>query len=102
MRRQFTSAALLNLLLVAGASAQTAPPRAPPPPVAPATDCPMHDPAGGHMMQPGTMPMRQEHPMPGAMKHCRAMHDSAEHRQQHQMMHHPGEPPVSQKQEKDQ
>jgi len=54
------------------------------------------------MMQPGTMPTRQEHPMPGAMEHCRAMHDSAEHRQQHQMMHHPGKPPVSQKQEKDQ
>jgi len=101
MRRQFASAALLNLLLVAGASAQTAPHRAPPP-TTPATDCPMHDPAGSHVMQPGTMPMRQEHPMPGAMEHCRAMHDSAEHRQRHQMMHHPGKPPVSQKQEKDQ
>jgi len=39
MRRQFANTALLNLLLVAGASAQTAPPRAPPPSVAPATDC---------------------------------------------------------------
>ncbi|UZW57111.1 hypothetical protein NUH86_20420 [Sphingobium sp. JS3065] len=97
MRRHFASAALLNLLLIAGASAQTAPPRAPPPAAAPAE----HDPAGEHMMQTGTMPMQPGHPMPGAMEHCRAMHDSAEHRQQHRMMHHSGEPPLSQKQEKD-
>ncbi|MEV4932506.1 hypothetical protein [Sphingobium sp. LMC3-1-1.1] len=101
MRRHVASAALLNLSLIVGASAQTAPPRAPSPPAAPKMDCPMHDRAGGHMMQSGAMPMQQGRPMPGAMEHCRAMHDPAERRQQHQMMHHPGEPPVSQKQEKD-
>lgn len=65
MRRHVASAALLNLSLIVGASAQTAPPRAPSPPAAPKMDCPMHDRAGGHMMQSGAMPMQQGRPMPG-------------------------------------
>lgn len=51
------------------------------------------------MMQPGAM-MQHGQPMPEMMKRCREMHSPAD-RQQH-MMHHPGQPPVSQKQEKDQ
>ena len=96
MHNSLASAALL---LVAGASAQTAPPRAPPT-APPATNCPMHDQAGGRMMQPGAMPMQHGQPMPETMEHCRTMHSPADG-QQH-MMHHPGGPPISQKQEKDQ
>ena len=101
MQYSLASAALLHLFLVAGASAQTATPHAQTtaPPV---TNCPMHDRAGGHMMQPDAMPMQHGQPMPGAMEHCRTMHDPAERGQQHQMMHQSGQPPVSQKQEKDQ
>lgn len=101
MRRHVLSAVLLKLSLLAGASAQTAPPRAPPTTAAPTMDCPMHSRGGGHMMQPDAMPMQQGHPTPEAMEHCRAMHDPAERRQQHQMMHQPGQPSLLQKQEKD-
>jgi len=52
------------------------------------------------MMQPGAMPMQHGQPMPETMEHCRTMHSPADG-QQH-MMHHPGGPPISHKQEKDQ
>lgn len=102
MRRHFASEAFLNLSLIAGAFAQTAPPAVPPPKAAPATDCPMHDHAGGHMMQPGAMPMTHGHPMPQATEHCPAMRGSTASEKQQHMMHRPGEAPLSQKQEKDQ
>ncbi len=96
MRRRFTSAALLQLSLIAAASAQTSPNRAPPT-GKPATECPMRDQAGEHMMQPGAMPMHHGQSMSEAMEHCRTMHRPAADGQQQMMMHRPGEPPHSRK-----
>ncbi|AMK17383.1 MULTISPECIES: hypothetical protein [Sphingobium] len=101
MHRQFASAALLQLSLMAAAPAQTTSHQAPPT-GKPATDCPMHDQAGGHMMQPGATPMHHGQPMPEAMEHCRTIHHPAATERRQQMMRHPGEPTHSQKQEKDQ
>ena len=93
MRRFFIAGAgLLNLVLIAGVSAQTAPPHAGHHPAeaaesAPSAaadgqhDCPMMKEEGGHRMGSATHSpspqMGQAHQMPNGMKHCSEMHGPA-------------------------
>lgn len=88
MRRLLTSPVLLNILFIAGASAQTAPPDTPRQGTettkdAPSTmmggmqDCPMMQGQHGAMMQGTHPPMGQGHGMQDGMEHCAAMHGTA-------------------------
>ena len=113
MRRFLTSAALLNLIFIVGASAQTAQPEAghhpaeeakgvPSTGMTPMHDCPMMQDKGAHMPRPDGAhpPMGQGHRMPKGMGHCCAMHAPAASAEPHAM--HPSDrQALPQKQEKD-
>lgn len=95
MRRFLTTACLVNLMFIAGLSAQTVKPHAEhhpaetqkqqPSAVAGAKhDCPMMKDEGGHMMGPegAAAPTGQAHRMPDGMEHCSTMHSPAASQEQ--------------------